>query len=175
MTTKTEETLKPKIRKGKQEVARQGGPREQLPSPFEEMEKLFDSFFPRGWLQPRQWDWPAIGEMAMPFAGRMPRVDVIDRDAEVLVRAELPGVEKDDLDVTVTDDAVTIKASTRHEKQEEKGDYHRCEISRGAFARSISLPAGVDAENARATFHDGLLELTLPKLARQGKRRIEVE
>ena len=62
-----------------------------------------------------------------------------------------------------------------HEKQEEKGDYHRCEISRGAFSRSVSLPAGVDAESAKATFRDGLLELTLPKLARQGKRRIEVE
>lgn len=175
MTTKTDETLKPKIRKGQQAVARQAGSQDDLPSPFEEMEKLFDSFFPRGWLQPRLWDWPGVGEMSTPFAGRMPRVDVIDRDEEVLVRAELPGVEKDDLDVTVTDDAVTLKASTRHQKQEEKGDFHRCEISRGDFTRSLSLPAGVDAEKARATFRDGLLELVLPKLARQGKRRIEVE
>ncbi len=175
MTTKTAETLEPKIRHEKKGVARKAQPQDQLPSPFEEMEKLFDSFFPRSWMRPGHWDWPAIGEMAMPFAGRMPRVDVIDRDTEVLVRAELPGVEKEDLDVTVTDEAVTIKASTRQEKQEEKGDYHRCEISRGSFARSLSLPAGVDVDGCKATFRDGLLELTLPKLAKPSKRRVRVE
>ena len=175
MTTRTRDASEPKIRKGKQAVASHARPQDHLPSPFEEMEKLFDSFFPRGWLRPQQWDWPAIGEMAMPFAGRMPRVDVIDRDTELLVRAELPGVEKDDLDVTVTDDAVTIKATTRQEKQNEQGDYHRCEISQGAFSRSLSLPSGVDVDGAKASFRDGLLELTLPKLDKPSKRRVKVD
>ena len=175
MTTKSAETLEPKIRHGKTQVSRKAEPQDHLPSPFEEMEKLFDSFFPRSWMRPGHWDWPAIGEMAMPFAGRMPRVDVIDRDTEVLVRAELPGVEKDDLDVTMTDDAVIIKATTRHEKQDEKGDYHRCEIARGSFTRSLSLPAGVDVDGSKATFRDGLLELTLPKLGKPSKRRVKVE
>ena len=175
MTTKSAETLEPKIRHGNKQVTRKAEPQDHLPSPFDEMEKLFDSFFPRSWMRPGHWDWPAIGEMAMPFAGRMPRVDVIDRDTEVLVRAELPGVEKDDLDVTVTDDAVTIKASTRHEKQDEKGDYHRCEISRGSFSRVVTLPADVDAEKASSKFRDGVLELTLPKVKAAKRRTIKVE
>lgn len=147
----------------------------QMPSPFEEMERLFEGFFPRGWLRPHHWDWPVLSDAARPFAGRMPRVDVIDRDTELLVRAELPGVDKDDLEVTVTDDAVTIKATTRHEQKEEKGDYHRCEISRGAFSRSVALPTGVDTDAAKANFSNGLLELTLPKLGKPAKRRIKVE
>ncbi len=176
MTTKTKER-KPEIRRGGSagELAGRAETPGTLASPFEEMEKLFDSFFPAAWLRPRQWDWPALGEMAMPFAGRMPRVDVIDRDTEVLVRAELPGVEKDDLDISLTDDSVTLKASTCHEKQEEKGDYQRCEISRGSFARSLSLPAGVDVDGAKATFRDGLLELTLPKRDKPSKRRVKIE
>ena len=177
MTTKTAETVEPRIRRGKgaQELAGRPEPVSQVPSPFDEMEKIFESFFPRGWMTSRHWDWPALGEMAMPFAGRMPRVDVIDREADVLVRAELPGVEKDALEVTLSDDTLTIKASTRQEKQEERGDYHHCEISRGAFARSLTLPAGVDIDAAKASFRDGLLELTLPKLGKPSKRRVRIE
>ena len=66
---------------------------------------------------------------------------MIDRDNEVLACAELPGVEKDDLDVPVSDSSITINAETRHEQKEERrGDYYCCEISHGSFARSVRLP-----------------------------------
>jgi HSP20 family protein len=176
MTTRNTEKTAPKVRKAPQEGSLERRAEHGLmPSPFEEVERLFEGFFPRGWLRPQRWEWPALGDVALPFAGRMPRVDVIDRDTELLVRAELPGVDKQDLEVNVTDDAVTIKATTRHEKQEEQGDYHRCEILRGAFSRSISLPADVDIDAAKANFSNGLLELTLPKLGKPAKRRIKVE
>jgi len=144
-------------------------------SPFEEMERLYESLFPRGWLHPFRMEWPAWAERAAPFEGRMPKVDVIDRDDEVLVRAEVPGVEKDDLDVSVSDNTVTIKGKTGHEEKEEKGNYYRCEISRGAFARTVTLPDYVDTEAAKAQFKDGVLEMRLPKLEKAKRRTVKID
>ena len=143
-------------------------------SPFEEMDRMFESFFPRGWLQPFRREWPSLSEMAAPFEGKMPKVDVINRDAEIVVRAEVPGVDKKDLDVSMTDSTVTIKGSTSHEEKEEKGDYYRCEISRGAFSRTVALPAGVDASKAKAKFQDGVLELTMPKTEKTKRVNVKV-
>ena len=144
-------------------------------SPFEEMDRMFEDYFSRGWMRPFRWEWPSLGEMAKPFEGKMPKVDVIERDDEVVVKAELPGVEKKDLDVSVTENSVTIKGSTSHEEKEEKGDYYRCEISQGAYSRTVGLPTYVDADKAKATFKDGILELTLPKVEKSKRRTIEVK
>jgi HSP20 family protein len=142
-------------------------------SPLEEMERLVDEYFPRGWL--RRWEWPAIPEFARRMEMRMPKVDVIDRSDEVMVRAEIPGVEKKDLDVSVTGNTVTIKGQTRREEKEEKGDYYRCEISRGSFSRTVSLPAEVDSSQARASFKEGVLELVLPKKPEAKRQPINIE
>ena len=144
-------------------------------SPFEEMDRFFEGFFPRGWMRPLRWEWPSWGELPMPFEGKMPRVDVIDRDTEIVVRAELPGVEKQDVEVSTTENTVTIKGSTRREEKEEKGNYYRCEISRGSFSRTVALPGDVDSNKAKATFKDGVLELTLPKIEKSKRRTITVE
>lgn len=144
-------------------------------SPFEEMDRLFEDYFSRGWMRPFRWEWPSLGEMAKPFEGKMPKVDVIERDDEVVVKAELPGVDKKDLDVSVTENSVTIKGTTSHEEKEEKGDYYRCEISRGAYTRTVSLPSYVDADKAKASFKDGVLELKLPKVEKSKRRSIEIK
>ena len=86
-------------------------------SPWDEMERMMEDFFPRGWMRQFRGGLPRMGDMA-PFEGRWPRVDVQDRESEVLVRAELPGVKKDGLDVSVSENAVTIKAETRSEREE---------------------------------------------------------
>ena len=164
----------PKKKEAGREVAKTGEV-ERSPSramsPFEEMERMLDEFFPRGWMQPFRGRWGG-GHMA-PFEGRRPKVDVVEHDDEV-VGAEVPGVQKDDLDVSVTDNTVTIKGSTRKEEKEEEGDYYRCEISRGSFSRTVTLPADVNGDKAQARFQDGVLELTLPKEERSRRRRIEV-
>ena len=144
-------------------------------SPFEEIERYFDRLFPSRWPDPFHWERPRWLEPGGAFEGRMPRVDVIDRDDEIVVHAELPGVEKDDLDVSMTDNTVTIKGSTRREEKEEKGDYYRCEISRGAFARTVALPGDVDAEKAEASFTDGILELKLPKVAQSKRLNVPIK
>jgi HSP20 family protein len=143
-------------------------------NPFEEMERLFGSFYPRGWLRPFQQEWPAWGEMDA-FGGKTPSADLIDRDDEIIVKAELPGVDKKDLDVSVTKNTVSIKGSTSHEEKEEKGDYYRSEISRGEYARTLALPAEVDEENVKATFKNGILELKLPKLKQSKRKTVKVD
>jgi HSP20 family protein len=76
-------------------------PRSTLPAinPWDEMERWFDEFGRQGWLHPFRWQWPLGSENLTLFEGRMPKVDVIDRETEVVVRAELPGVEKEGIDI----------------------------------------------------------------------------
>jgi len=143
--------------------------------PFDDMDRVFEGFFPRGWMWPMRRDWPEWSTLEAPFEGRRPKVDVVERDEEVMVRAELPGVDKDNLDVSVTADSVTIKATTKQESEEEKGDFHRREISQGSFTRTVALPASVQNEQAKASFKGGVLELTLPKAAQARRHNIKVE
>lgn len=135
-------------------------------NPFEEMDRMFDTLLPRGWVLPFR--------LERPLSAELPKVDVIDRDAELLVRAEVPGVKKDELEVSIAGDTVTIKGEHRHEEKEEKGKYYRCEISHKAFARTVVLPAEVDAEKAAAEFTDGVLEIRLPKLEHAKRRLLKV-
>ena len=147
----------------------------RMPAPFGDMEQLFDNLFKRGWLRPFGWDRPRGGELRGPLEERMPKVDIIDREDQVVVRAEVPGVNKDDLDVSVSDNAVTIRGETRHEEKEEKGDYYRSEMTRGSFARTVMLPTTVDANQATAMFCDGVLELTLPKVEQARKKTVKID
>ncbi|OGI37022.1 MAG: heat-shock protein Hsp20 [Candidatus Muproteobacteria bacterium RBG_16_64_10] len=142
-------------------------------SPFEEMDRMFDQYFRRGWMRPWRFEWPSFPEASLPEM-KLPKVDVVDRESELVVKAEMPGVEKNDLDISVSDNTVTIKGSTRHEEKEEKGDYYRCEISRGAFSRTVALPANVDGGKAKANFRDGVLELVLPKVEKSKRHSIKL-
>lgn len=147
-------------------------------SPFAEMEAWFQENLPR-MMRPRwewpSWEWPSLENIPRPFEGKMPRVDVIDKDGEILVKAELPGVSKENLEVSTTHNTVTIKGTSRYEHKEDKSDYHRSEISHGVFARTVTLPAEVASDKAEARFKDGLLELTLPKLPQKEGHKIEVK
>ncbi|RMD78787.1 MAG: Hsp20/alpha crystallin family protein [Gammaproteobacteria bacterium] len=154
------------------EQGQQGRAPARVWNPFDEMERLMESFFPRGWLRPLRMglpEWPSLPEV------RIPPVDVIDRDEEVVVRAELPGVKKEDLEVSVADNTVTIRGRVQREEKQEEGEYYRAETARGEFTRTVLLPAEVDPEGAKARFQDGVLELTLPKVAKARRRTIPVE
>jgi HSP20 family protein len=109
------------------------------------------------------------------WEGRLPKLDVIDRDNEVVVKAEVPGVKKEDLEISVTGDLFTIKGQTRREEKEEKGDYYRSEVSQGSFSRTVTLPATVDEAGAKAQLKDGMLEVTLPKTEKSKKRAIKID
>jgi HSP20 family protein len=140
--------------------------------PFEDIDRMFDEFFGRSWLRPFRLGMP---ELSLAWEGRLPKLDIVDRDNEVLVRAEVPGVKKEDLEISVTGDLFTIKGKTRHEEKEEKGDYYRCEVSQGSFSRTVTLPAMVDESGAKAQLKDGMLEVTLPKTEKSKKRAIKID
>jgi len=142
---------------------------------FEEIDRYLESLFPRGWLRPFRWEWPTLHEVAAPFGGKLPKIDVIDREKEVLIRAEVPGVEKDKLDISVSETSITIKGTAHHEEKEEKGEYYRSETTHGEFARTVSLPAEVDSEHAKATYKDGVLEVCVPKVKKAHRRSVKIE
>ena len=147
-------------------------------SPIEEMEREMEQMWHRfghGWMRPFRWGAPFWSDLGASFEGKLPNVDVIERDEEIIVRAELPGVDKNDLDVTLSDDLLTIKGSTRTEETEEKGDYYRREVSSGSFSRTVRLPAAVAGDKVQSSFKDGLLELTLPKEKKAIRHTIKVE
>jgi HSP20 family protein len=140
------------------------------PSGFGDIDRLFDDFIGRRWLRPFAWERP-LAELPE----FVPSVDVIDRENEVVVRAEVPGYKKEDIEISVSDSMLTIKGETKTEEKEEKGDYYRCEISHGAFTRMVDLPAAVDDSKAKAAMKDGVLELTLPKIEKSKRRTIAIE
>jgi len=100
---------------------------------------------------------------------RVPSVDIEETDSSVVVRAELPGVKKEDLDIEVTPEALILKGETREEKEQREKRFYRKERSWGMFQRTIPMPVEVKADEAKASFKDGLLEITLPKIAPQKK------
>jgi len=76
----------------------------------------------------------------------------------------MPGIDKKDVDISLTKNTVTIKGASKHEEKEEQGDYYRCEISKGSYLRTMTLPSQVDDTKAKAKFKDGVLELKIPKI-----------
>jgi len=140
---------------------------------FDEMDAWFDAWQNR-WLSQRLFG-PGRADFPAAFECRWPKVDVIDREGELCVRAELPGVSKDDLSVTLDDNRLGIHAKVEKEERQETGQYHRRERRTGEFQRTLQLPAHVDSEKAKATFKEGILELILPKLGNDSPKKIKVE
>jgi HSP20 family protein len=143
---------------------------------LEEMDRWFDTLFQRGWLGPFHdifSDWPRFG--VREFDLRMPKVDVLDREDEILVQAELPGVEKKDLDVNLSERTLTINGETDHKKEQTEGEYYQSEITRGRFSRTIRLAEDVDVTQTKAEFKDGVLEIRLPKTHKVERQKIEIK
>jgi len=146
-----------------------------MPRSMEEMERMWEGLVSRSWMRPSQWELPWLSDLPMPFERRMmPRVDILDRDRELLLRAQVPGVAKKDLHLTMTDTMVTIEGSVHREEKAEEGSFYRRECTYGSFARSIALPCDVDSAKANATFKDGVLELHLPKMTKSNRRTVSI-
>ena len=142
--------------------------------PYEEFERFFQSMLGRNWPKPLKWDAPAWGELMGSLEARLPSIDIVDHDDHVVVRAEIPGASKDDLNVSISENVLTIKGDTRREDKKESGDYFRHEISRTSFARSVTLPMAVDASKVTAALADGMLEVTVGKGEAAKRRSVKV-
>ena len=132
---------------------------------FDEFDHFFDDFITRRWPRLMDWNAPTLTQ------ANFPRVDIIDHENDIEVKAALPGVKKEDIDVSIINQTITIRASSKEEiKEEKKGIFFRREISQGEFQRTLSLPEYVDDEKAKASFKDGLLTVMIPK-TEKGKRK----
>lgn len=157
------------------ESPRYGGPFDLFERITDEMDRTFgrvfrDLGFPGGGLLSRRSARGGPGLWA-------PRIEAFQQADKFIVRAELPGLKKDDVQVELTDEAITIRGERRVEQQEEREGAYVTEREYGEFHRAIPLPEGVIGESAQATFKDGLLEVTLqapPAEANRG-RRLEIQ
>ena len=105
----------------------------------------------------------------------LPRVDVFERAENLVVRAEVPGIDIDSLDVTVEGGTLTITGTRSFEEEVDKGGFHRKEIFEGQFSRTVLLPEGIDADAISASSRDGILEVTVPKRPEVLPRKVTVE
>lgn len=143
-------------------------------APLSDLDHIFDEYFNRNWLRGFRPGFSRSEDLWGTYEMRPPRVDVIDRDDAVVIRAELPGVEKKDLDVSVSDNVLTIRGVSQQERKDEKEDYYSRETRSGSFCRSMNLPNNVNSGKIEANFKNGLLELTMPKMAKSSKTTIKV-
>jgi HSP20 family protein len=102
-------------------------------------------------------------------------LDVFESDDDVTVRASIPGIKPEDIDISITGDVLSIKGAASEEKEEKTGNYHLRERRFGAFQRAISLPTSINADKAEAEFENGVLTLTLPKVEEVKPKTITIK
>lgn len=140
-------------------------------SPFGEFERRFDDFFRRPFsLMAAPWwtRWPALaGEVS-------PASDIYEEGGDIVVKAEIPGMKKEEIHVDINEKTVTVSGEKRKEEKVERKDYVHLERTYGSFARTCTLPAEVQTDKARATFKDGVLEIRVPKTAEAESRTRKV-
>ena len=138
--------------------------------PFREMEEMLKRYrYPSG---------PA--SLGKEYEGILsdswtPSVDINETADAYIVKGELPGVEKDDVDVSIDDNTLTIRGEKKYEKETEEHQTHRTECVYGSFERSFSLPKQVDINNIEASFKNGVLKLKVPKAIEAKPRQIQVK
>jgi len=128
---------------------------------FDEVDRWFDSF--RRSFEDRFWGGSLARVTGPDAAVREPLVDLIDKGSEFVVRAELPGVAKEDVDLAVTSDGIEVRAESKRSREEDEKDYFYSERTYQALRRVLSFPEEVKADLASATLKDGILEVRIPK------------
>jgi HSP20 family protein len=126
-----------------------------------DMDRLFKTFF-GGVPEEREGFWAPV-------------IDIEEDNENIMVKAELPGIKKDDIKVTVRDNMLSVSGERKQEKETKEKTFHRIERSYGKFSRTITLPTAVDADRIKATYKDGILNITLPKPESIKPKQIDVE
>ena len=135
--------------------------------PFTDLRNTMDRLFDEGFSRPWRFMASENYEASMP-------IEVSETDNELVVKASLPGVKPEEVDITVQNDVLTIKAEHKETSEDNKREFYRREIRYGSFARTLSLPMKVDADQAEASYENGVLQLRLPKAASARPKQIKV-
>ncbi|MDX9715307.1 MAG: Hsp20/alpha crystallin family protein [Dissulfurispiraceae bacterium] len=145
------------------------GPLRELEDMRRDMDRIFEEFFVPS--SRRRHAWPAKAEAGL----MVPNVEMYDRENEIVVKAEVPGVSKDGLDLTITKDSLTIKGEVKKEEEVKQENYYFSERSFGTFTRTLALPVEVESEKSKASFENGVLEVVLPKKEEAKAKEIKIE
>ncbi|HYW69936.1 MAG TPA: Hsp20/alpha crystallin family protein [Pyrinomonadaceae bacterium] len=130
----------------------------------EEVNRLFTGSVPR-----------ALDDEGIARGAWSPNVDIYENKEQIVLEAELPGMKREDFDLSVENSVITLRGQRQFEKKEETDNYHRVERAYGSFTRSFTLPNTVTAEGANAEYRNGVLRVTLPKREETKARRIEIK
>jgi HSP20 family protein len=133
------------------------------------MDRFFGRFFPDFLPRRRRTEW-------FPDMGWTPMVDLVDRKNHFILRADLPGLKKEEIKISVSEDnLLTITGETKRSAEDKREDYYRCERCYGAFSRTVQLPADVIPEKVEASLNEGILEVKLPKRTTKKAKELEIE
>ena len=116
----------------------------------------------------------SFGEEGIARGAWNPNVDIYENKDQIVLEAELPGMNRVDFDLTIENNVITLRGERHFEKKDESDNYHRVERSYGSFSRSFTLPQTVSGDGAKAEYNDGVLRVTLPKKEETKARRIEI-
>lgn len=162
----------------KQEIAiKKSGERknemQRYSSPFSEMERMFEDFFQRRFFAPSWMPHVRFPE----FTDVSASVDMYEEGDDLIIKAEVPGMKKNEISIDFADDVVTISGEKKTEERTERKDYYCVERSFGSFSRKLRLPVEVQIDKTHALFNDGVLEIRMPKseTAKRKTRKITVE
>ncbi len=136
---------------------------------FDEMDSFFDDFLLRKWPRKPAWRMAAIEEP------NILRVDIIEHENDIEVQAALPGFKKENIEISINHQTITIRTLTEQTNDEEKDKYSRREIMRGECLRTLTLPDTVDGDKAQASFTDGILKIIIPKSEKNKRKTIEIQ
>lgn len=147
-------------------------PLKELESMRKEMDRIWEDLFPSR-KEPAPWKRQAAAGAEQATAS--PAIDIIDRTEEIVVRAEMPGVAKDDIDISLQDGTLTIKGEVKEEAGQKEGNYTYSERNYRYFARSLNIPFKIKQDGIKASLKDGVLSVRLPKVMEEQPRKITVE
>ncbi len=143
-------------------------PIRELERELEEIERRFEEIFGRPFF-------PVAWKRAPVRRAWSPPVEVFEKENEFVIRAELPGMKKEEIDISITGDTLTIKGERKMEEEVKEENYYLCERCYGAFERSITLPTEIDIDRATASYENGVLEIRLPKAPKVVPKRLEIK
>ena len=134
-----------------------------------DMERIMGDFFGRRPWWPERWFRTEGMELTAPV------VDLFEEKDDIVVKAELPGIEKDNIEVNLADHTLTIKGEKKKEEEIKEENYYRAERSYGSFVRTLELPKDVHTDKVKATFKNGILEVRLPKTEEAKAKEVKVK
>jgi len=141
------------------------------------MESMFENRFPRRWMEgffePESWRLPFWSDDEEPFEV-FPKIDILDKAEALVVRAEMPGIKKEDLEITIAGNRLTFEARREFREEEKKDEFYRHEMVYGRLFRAVPLPVEVKVDEVKAELENGMLEVYLPKVEALTPHKVEV-